>query len=405
MLESVVIIFSCLWAILFYKVRDIFSPWSITLLIWIAIIVGYLFIDHGLFKVTDQFGTCILLWCICFSVAGFITFKLTPSYNGPEWAVNVKIVSALAKLALIITPFALYKAVSFALSNGSENLLYAMRIQIIDPDSGFSLGPIAYFVHVIYTLLFISADSTGRTNRKFLFFCLTINMIFFFVVMSKLVLFIGLLSTLYLFYTHKKVRLRTIVLSGVVFLALGLFFTQLRTTTDGDTEDTFTIMELIGMYLFSPVVSFCYETPCVSQFWGYETFRPVYHIMEVMGFNFHGSFDPLRPYVYVPIPTNVYTMMAPFFNDFGYYGIAFFAAFEGIFFSWVYKKASTGHTIARNLYAYLVAILGLQFFDEQFFAGLSNVLQIVVLITLCHVSFKWNPQDKGFINSKNLPMK
>ena len=397
MLETITLIFIGLWAVLYYRVKDIFSPWSMTLLIWIVIISGYLYIDHGLYKVTEQFSIAVFLWCVFFCLSGYIVYKITPSYTGPEWAVNKKVVKFLALAAVFITPLALYKAISFALDSGELNIMYAMRSQVVDDDSGFSLGPLAYFEYVVYVLLFISADAQVKVNKKFFMFCMSINFIFFLVIMSKLILFIGFLSTLYLFYIHERIKLRTIVILCLSFAALGLLFTQFRSATDGDTESTFTLMELLGMYIFSPIVAFCYENPAVSQYWGYETFRPVYHILEVLGYNNHGEFAVLRPYVYLPIPTNVYTVMAPFFNDFGYPGVAFFAAVEGGVFSWVYKKACTGHTLARNLYAYFVVVIALQFFDEHFFSGFSKIVQMSILIFICHLSFSWKPKELFFI--------
>lgn len=394
MLVSVLVLFLIIWVLLYYQVRDVFAPWSITALIWIGVIGGYLAIDHGLYKVTDQFSIGILLWVPIYCASSYVMFRLTPSNQKSEWAVNGSIVRGLTILALLLTPYTVYKAVSFAVASGSGNLMYTMREQIIDKDSGFSLGPLAYFVHVIYTLLFVSADVKSKVNKLFFVFCMMLNLCFFFVVMSKLILFIGFLSTLYLFYIHKKVRIRTIVLLCVLFAALGILFTQIRTTSDGDSEATFTLMELLSMYILSPIVAFGYDVGNTSAYFGEETLRPLYHILHAFGLTHVEAGVVDRPYVYVPIPTNVYTMMDPFFNDFGFAGIAFFALVEGAVVGWIYKKAFTGQTIARGVYAYLVAVIALQFFDEQFFLGISNIIQMTLLIAICHIKFVWKPQSR-----------
>lgn len=393
MLESVLVLFVILWVVLYCSVRDIFAPWSITLMVWIAVIAGYLFIDHGLYAATDQFTWGILLWCLSFCVVGYITCRLTPSYKGAEWKVNIPLVKALTAIAVLLIPFALYKAVSFALMSGTDSLMYTMRTQLIEKDSGFSLGPIPYFVFAVYTILFISADARHKLNGWFFALCMVINFLFFFVMMSKLILFIGIFSTLYLFYVHGRVRLRTIALIGIVFGLVGLLFTQVRATADADTDNTYTMMEFFGIYLISPIVAFCAENANSSPVWGYETFRPIYHILESMGLTNVPVFDGDRFFISVPVPTNVYTMMAPLFNDFGYAGIAVCGAIEAAFVSWIYKKAVTGHTLARNMYAYLVAVLALQFFDDQFFSGISNMMQMAFFIFICHVKFTWKPQS------------
>ena len=110
--------------------------------------------------------------------------------------------------------------------------------------------------------------------------------------MSKLVLFIGILSTLYLCYVHKRIKLRTIGITMIAFVIIALLFTQTRATSSGDTDDTFTFAELLAMYLLSPIPAFGLENPCSSPIWGYETFRPVYNILSGLGL-YHGDFFDL----------------------------------------------------------------------------------------------------------------
>lgn len=397
MLDYIPIILILGWIVLYYKVREVFAPWSIMLLVWIAVVSAYAYLDHGLYKTSDDFSPAILLWCSSFSIVGYIVYRLTPANTSPEWETNQTIVKFFTILALIITPVALYKAASFALSSGTDNLMYTMRDQVIDKDSGFSLGPIMYFVHVVYTLLIVSADAEKHWNKWFFLLCLGINLLFFFIIMSKLVLFIGILSTLYLCYVHKRIKLRTIGITMIAFVIIALLFTQTRATSSGDTDDTFTFAELLAMYLLSPIPAFGLENPCSSPIWGYETFRPVYNILSGLGL-YHGQlFDLGRVFVAVPIPTNVFTTMSPYYNDFGLQGIAVLGAIEGGIISFIYKKGSTGHTLARNLYAFLTAGIALQYFDDQFYLAISNILQMAVLIFIFHIKPVWKPDQKFLI--------
>lgn len=400
-MSTLLIVFITFWVLLFIKEKDLFAPWSLTLLVWIFVISGFLSLEHGLFDVTNQFIKGITLWVVSFCTTSYIVFRLTPSYHGPEWAINKPLVKFFALMALALVPFTLYRAIQSAIQMGGNNLMYAMRIQMLDSESGFSLGPLAYFIHVIYTILFISVDTKKKINKYFFAFCMAINFTFFLITMSKLILFIGILSTLYLLYIHKHIKLRTIVLICLAFATIGIVFTQMRTSGDGSTEGTFTFMELIGMYIFSPIVAFCQEHGNTSPVFAYETLRPLYHILEVLGI-YHGPvYDGYRPYVDVPIPTNVYTMLAPFFNDFGYPGIVACSIIEAAIIAWVYKKAYTGHTIFRNIYAFLIVIICLQFFDDQFYVGISNILQMSILITICHVQFRWDTNDKWLWKKTN----
>ena len=257
-----------------------------------------------------------------------------------------------------------------------------------------------YFVHVVYTLLIVSADAEKHWNKWFFLLCLGINLLFFFIIMSKLVLFIGILSTLYLCYVHKRIKLRTIGITMIAFVIIALLFTQTRATSSGDTDDTFTFAELLAMYLLSPIPAFGLENPCSSPIWGYETFRPVYNILSGLGL-YHGQlFDLGRVFVAVPIPTNVFTTMSPYYNDFGLQGIAVLGAIEGVSSPLSTKKeAQVTHSPATSN-AFLTAGIALQYFDDQFYLAISNILQMAVLIFISTSNLFGSP-TKSFSSSSH----
>lgn len=92
MLDYIPIILILGWTVLYYKVREVFAPWSIMLLVWIAVVSAYAYLDHGLYKTSDDFSPAILLWCSSFSIVGYIVYRLTPANTSPEWETNQTIV-------------------------------------------------------------------------------------------------------------------------------------------------------------------------------------------------------------------------------------------------------------------------------------------------------------------------
>ena len=85
MLDYIPLILILAWTCLYYKVREIFAPWSIMLLVWTAAVSAYLYFDHGLYKTSDDFAPALLLWCSSFSIVGYIVYRLTPANTSPEW--------------------------------------------------------------------------------------------------------------------------------------------------------------------------------------------------------------------------------------------------------------------------------------------------------------------------------
>ena len=386
-LPLIICVFALLWVWLYFRHRDIFSPWSVTLLVWVVVISCYCLIDHGLFKVTDQFGNCISIWVPCFCGSALLTYRLTPAYKGPAMRQNKQVIDILTILCVVLVPLALYKTFTFAMANGSPtDLLYNVRKQVIDKDEGFSLGPLAYFMYEVYILLLVFCDVEKIDKKRFLL-ALALCMMFFVMTLSKQMFFRYAFSTMFILYARQKISLKPFIIFGALFLVLGLAFTGVRSVEEGHEEEAFTFMDLFGMYVVSPIIAFCDDMPCSAVHWGENTFRPFYHIAYALGLV---SFEPtemIQEFTYVGIPTNVYTMMSPYFKDFGYAGILVFSIIEGAFIGSIYKLSRTGHTVMRLFYAYFVFILAVQFFDELFFQGFSGTIQVIVLLYLCHMKF------------------
>lgn len=391
MLWGIIILFVVVWGVLFYTYRDVFSPWSVTLLIWALIMSMYELFDHGLYNVTMQFVNAVMIWALTFSIASYCAFRLTPNYNGKTWAINENVVNVYRIIAYIAAPLVFIKSVSFALSHGgATDLVYTLREQTIDEDSGFSLGPLAYVLHIVYVLLFVTVDRDKINKRDFML-TFIVSMAFFFGSMSKTTLFVIFVSILYLLYSRKKITLKPIIIFAVAFTVLGLLFTWVRGSTE-ENEMVFTFGDLLAMYTVSPIVAFSYETAECSSFFGEYTLRFYNSLMYSLGFSDVQALGPIQEFTKVPIPTNVYTVMAPYFRDFGYKGIFYFALFEGLVIGWLYKMSESGHNVLRLIYTYIVVLLVLQFFDENIFVGLSNLIQIIILIWLCHIKFEFSSE-------------
>jgi len=392
MFVALIIIFSAMWGLLYYTYREVFSPWSVTLLVWIAVMSAYTFTDHGLYPATSQFTNAISIWVPCFCLSSYAAFHLTPAYKGVRWKQNPDVIRVLFVCTAIIAPFAFYKALTFALSSGSpSDLMFNLRDQTIN-DKGFSLGILGYFVHVAYVLLLVSLDRESL-SRKQLCFAVLLCLIFFFTTLSKQIFFMIAVSLLYLLYVYKRITLKPFLYFGAAFLFLGIFFTAAR-SVNSSQEDTFTFVDLLVMYVVSPVSAFCYDTPESAAIWGENTFRGLYNIGNALGFTFKQPAAAIQSFIYIPLPTNVYTMMSPYFKDFGYEGLFVFSVLEGAVTGCIYKYAESGHNVVRLLYAYLLTMLILQYFDESFFMGMSRFLQIIVLVLLCYTKVTFGKEEE-----------
>ncbi|MCC8069839.1 MAG: oligosaccharide repeat unit polymerase, partial [Ruminococcus sp.] len=132
-----------------------------------------------------------------------------------------------------------------------------------------------------------------------------------------------------------------------------------------------------SIYILSPSVAFETLTPESGEYWGANTF-PFFYILlnHISDFNYDIVLK-LKEFVYVPLPTNVYTIMQPYYEDFGFVGVFIFGIINGSFIGFIYRRAIKGKPISKCLYVYLLQILILQFFQENLFVSLSVLIQIL----------------------------
>ena len=97
--------------------------------------------------------------------------------------------------------------------------------------------------------------------------------------------------------------------------------------------------------------------------------------------------ERVQDFVFVPIPTNIYTIFQPFFEDFKYRGIAFFALIYGTFSGWIYRLYQNGSAMGKAIYTYLVYILVLQFYQENLILNIVQFSHFVFIVLLVQQRF------------------
>ena len=374
--------------------RSLFSPWSITLLVWIVVLTLYVTVDHGLQPISSQMIYGLLLWVVPFCITSYTVSALTPQYNAPRWEPCEKNVDILTFISLILVPYATIKAFRNAIQMASpEGLFYTIREQTTNPDM-YDIGLIKYFVFVVYCLFIIEANRSKIRKTRF-FFTFSLCFLFFLMTMSKLTFFMVAVSSLYLLYKNKKISLKPIILFFSGFLLFAVLVQAIRgaaSAEQGSTADT--MLWFLAVYIVSPMQAFCTNIAESSIEWGQYTFRTFYNILHSLGYNVYVA-PVIDPFVWVPLPTNVYTVMTTYFRDFGYLGIAFFSIFEGAAIGYIYKKGITGNTILEYIYTFLLVYLTLQFFDEQIFKGLSSIIYVTIRMLFCHIILNFNNQREN----------
>lgn len=373
--------------------RQIFSPWNTTLIVWIIILTLYTFVHKELYAVSEQFVYGITIWVFTFTISSVLTFIIFPSYKKASWQVCEKNVDIITLITLILVPIAVYKAVQHAFMLGSPDGIFStLREQAVNPEEN-QLGIVKYFVYVINTLLIVEIWR-DKIRKWRLLLVVGLCFLFFIATMGKMTLFMYIFTSLYLLYEKGKISLKPIFFGSLFLIALVPLMYILRGSSENET-DAEVIGNLLIIYSVTSIIAFGQLSPCSSSQWGEVTLRFFYGILNSLGFNINTPPPIVQDFCITPLPTNVYTVLSSYFKDFGFTGIFAFALIEGVIIGAIYKSSKTGNNLMTYLYAYIFTLLVTQFVDEQIFQGLSSIIQMVVLIFICHIKISYNKEEKA----------
>lgn len=374
----------------------IFSPWTITILVWLGI--AFLFAIYGdkLYPVTRQFYISIVLWLTVFLSASFLTFNLMEHKTVPTPQdgvdVNRYFFYFFFVIAVILSPMYLYEVWKIVSMFDSKDMMSNVRLLSIYGDS---MGSLYYALVLAPALLMIALwryPKMPRWQLVVIIMCCIINGL---AIMEKGTFFIIILCSIYVLYQRGKIRFGTIGIVLGIMVLLFFAFNIFRVGEDTDYAKNETLLDFIAMYVMSPPVAYCTVTEEISDVFGSNSLSIFYALLSRLGIANVETGGKLQEFVYVPVLTNVYTIMQPFFKDFGQMGVAFFAFLYGLLHGYLYRLSQNGNVFGICLYTYEVHILILQFYQENIFVSGMYFLLLSLVIYLCtqqRVSFCLHPK-------------
>ncbi len=382
---------------IFFKTGDYFSPWFLTTMVWFGILFMFQFQNGLLYPLSDQFLICLALWVPIFCASSLVTTYSLPKVADPrteciaERPYSEVIFNFLFVVSVIITPLFLYKILKIVLMFDATDMLYNLRVWAVHGEN--EMGFLNY-AHYINRALFVVAICLYPKIPKWKLAVIVLsNLMFQFAIMEKSGLLFMFAATLFIFYEKKIIKARTIVTTVLVIIVLFFLINFFKEIKSDENAESMTFVDFFAIYLLSPAVAFGKVQPDLSPLMGSNTFQIIHHILYKWGLS-DVDIDPMsriQEFVWVPLPTNVYTIFQPFYQDFGYTGIAFFALVYGIIAGLTYNSFLNGSFFGRCIYAYIVKVLLTQFFSEDLFQDLITFIYyafFVYLITQSTLKFK-----------------
>lgn len=365
-----------------------FSPWSITLLVWAAILVLIHLEGKLLYPLTEQFYTALALWVPTLCITAFVTYSLmgqfTPTETKQEY--NEALFNVLLALSIVMTPLYAWNVYQIVSQFSADDMLTNIRLLA---NEGEGQGALKYAIVINQALLIVALWRYPHVKTWKLVVVILSCLLGAMAIMEKGSILFVLLMCFFVMYERRVVRMRTIVVIAALSIVGFYFFNIARETEAYAQEETF--LDFVATYLASPSVAFSRLTADITPQVGTNTFEVFYTILDRLGWGHYVIHEKLQDFVWVPMPTNVYTIMQPFFIDFGYVGVAFFGALYGVIFGALYRGYQNGGSFSRAFYSYGVYILVLQFYQDNFMLSLSYNVQLCILF--------------GFLTQKSLRLK
>lgn len=381
-----------------FKAGDLFAPWTITTAVWLAIVVMFQLQGDLLYPLGPQFHTSLALWLPIFCVSSLLTYYLLPSVAHPEEAVrripetSSLMFTTLYVISMVITPLYLYKIMQVVMMFDTSDMLNNIRLLAVFGDENYGFLNYSYVLNQV--LIVVALWRYPKVPLWQLLTIIAAGMMSAFAIMEKGMLFFLFSALMYILYQKRVIRLRSIAISVAVVVVLFFLMNAAReyTSDEADSGEAMTFLDFFAIYVLSPPAAYERITEDLSTQFGSHTFQTIYLFLNRFGGDFEVN-TKLQEFVWVPLPTNVYTVFQPFFLDFGYRGVAFFAMVYGLLSGWAYRYARNGSGFGKCVYAYTVNVLILQFYQENVMMSIVNVVQFLFftwLITQQQFALRWD---------------
>jgi oligosaccharide repeat unit polymerase len=378
------------------QLGDVFSPWILTISIWALILGLYYALDTNLYPITSQFYYCFLLWlpifCLCALSAYVLTSDSGNSVTTGGIAFNKTVFNFFFIVSLIITPLYVYRVFQIVTMFGTEDLMTNIRTLAVYGEGQGILNYSAVINQALFVVALWAHPKVPLWQVVMLGIACLMNSL---AIMEKGLIFFVFVSTMFVLFEKRVIRKRTILTFSALIIVLFYIFNLGRAGSGSEYQEEETLFDFFTMYALSPPVAFSQLSEEVIPQFGTNTFETVYLFLKRFGADIVVK-DKLQEFVFVPVSTNVYTIFQPFYIDFGYRGVALFAAIYGYACGWLYRLFRSGHDPATCLYSYGVYVMLLQFYQENVFLSMVFVLQFtffIVLFTTQSIKFQLTPSS------------
>lgn len=376
MITAIVLISIC-FLLGYVTSRNIFAPAVLTSGIWLICIMLYQFLGKDLYPITSKFYVGVAIWVVCYSFSAmFVQSLKTKSWNGKK-VPSLFIRKIYFYVSIATFPILLYRAYRVTQLGFTTNWLFDLRAASVGIIPSVDPADMSPFFVVIWLVAYLIEVYFYRPEYKHRVIILGLLYLFFaFVTVSKAAFLTLFISTIFILYLKKKVKLRHLLLGLII---LFLFMETIQGYRNRGKESSVDRHNFVSTYVLSNMPAFETIQPKSSNYFGENTFRIFYAIKYRLGFSNQEPLDPILPFIRVPILTNTYTALYPTYKDFGYWGIGIYATILGAILGYIFKKTQSHNPLFIIIYACLLTAIVIQFSNEFFLSFFALQIKYVIV--------------------------
>lgn len=370
-----------------YKINSrIINPLFIVPFLWATIILLYNLIPHILYPLQNQFLVGIFLWVVSFVLGGFLinyTLEKLPILTPRLF--NRQVFSIYYLIIILFAPLSIYLLVVEALKADIQYLFLMLRsLNTGSEEMENPMGALGYIFNFAFAGLLLQVqnyNSTIKGERRRLNILIFLNVLLSIATVARTAFLFTGLSIFIVLYLNGKIKRKHYLVLLFSFVLIMLAMTLIRSISATDSSEETSLSNTISIYLFGGLPAF--DTVSVDYYgqFGSNVLRFFYAVLNAFGGNFVVN-KTIYDYVNVPVMTNVYTVMYPFYRDFGFYGISIFGFIYGFLFQGLYKFALNNYKLAQLTFAYIFPMLLMQFFGEYLFSNFSIFFQMLMIFSI-----------------------
>ena len=292
-------------------------------------------------------------------------------------------------IALLGLPVFAWRAQELAsTADFTESFFINLRIALTREDGeAVTYGALGYLLPIAFVATLVElTSSNARFFERRGWVSLAIAIAYAMLATGRTFIFLLFIAIAFIALVQRRVRPMQLVLGSAAFVGVGFFGLGMLVNKVGDGMDNtaaLTALDAFALYLLSGLAAFdlVHATPAALD-WGLNVLRSPIAVARALGFDVQ-VLPLVKDYVFVPEPTNIYTVMLPYVRDFSWPGLLFFFALFGRMHGSLYLRAKLGDPRCVVLYGLSVYPLLMQFFQDQYLSLLTTWVQLGALVWLC----------------------